>query len=212
MNNRAVYVVLIKAMTGLGRFARRISGYDYTHIAVCLDSSLDDFVTFSRRRHGAPFDAGFMHERRSHYAFGKNDSVKVKVFEIPVSDKAYNDIRAFVSRVENDREYVFNFFSMVTMPLIHGFKIYKAYNCMSFVGRILELSGAVKMDKKYYRYSIKNFDRLLSGYHNEETYLKKDCEDWDYMAKTGFFKNIGLYIKLNGILIYRLIFKSMVKF
>lgn len=212
MKDKVIYIVLIKAMTGLGKLARRISGYDYTHIAVSLDETLSDFVTFSRRMHYAPFDAGFMHEKREHYAFGKYDSVKVKVFRIPVTCEAYKRVKDFISEVENDDKYVFNFFSMVTMPLIHGFKIYKAYNCMSFVGKILELSDAVRMDRKYYRYSIKDFDRLLSVFYNEENYLEKACEDTDYMAKINFFRNIRLYIRLNGILLYRLIFKSMVKF
>lgn len=212
MKDKAIYIVLIKAMTGLGKFARKISGYDYTHIAVSLDETYSDFVTFSRRMHYAPFDAGFMHEKREHYAFGKHDGVKVRVFRIPVTYEAYKRITDFVSEVENDDKYVFNFLSMVTMPLIHGFKIYKAYNCMSFAGKILELSDAVRMDRKYYRYSIKDFDRMLSVFHNEEKYLKKNSEDTDYMAKINIFKNIWLYMRLNAILLYRLIFKNMVKF
>lgn len=212
MKDKAIYVVLIKAMTGLGRFSRKLFGYDYTHIAVSLTEELCDFVTFSRRRHYTPFDAGFMHEKREHYAFGKYDSVQVKVFKIPVTDEAYERINDFVTEVEQDRQYVFNFFSMLTMPVIHGFRIYKAYNCMSFVGRILELSGEVAMNRKYYRYSIKEFDRLLSEYENSEFDLKKNSDDDDYMVRVNIFKNIGQYLALNAILMYRLIFKSMVKF
>ena len=51
-----IYVVLVKALTGLGKFARCFSKYDYTHIAVCLNDKFDDFITFSRRKHFAPFD------------------------------------------------------------------------------------------------------------------------------------------------------------
>ena len=57
-----VYIVLIKAHTGLGAVARHITGYPYTHIAVSLDRSMTDFVSFSRRFHNFPFDAGFTHE------------------------------------------------------------------------------------------------------------------------------------------------------
>lgn len=212
MKSKAIYIVLIKAMTGLGRFSRKLFGYEYTHIAVSLTDELCDFVTFSRRRHYTPFDAGFMHEKREHYAFGKYDSAQVKVFKIPVTEDIYNRIVNFVNEVENDSDYVFNFYSMLTMPVIHGFKIYKSYNCMSFVGRILELTGEISMDRKYYRYSIKEFDRLLEGFENSTFNLKKSSDDIDYMSKAGIFKNIGQYIVLNAILTYRLIFKSMVKF
>lgn len=212
MKNKTIYIVLIKAMTGLGRFSRKLFGYEYTHIAVSLTEELCDFVTFSRRRHYTPFDAGFMHEKREHYAFGKYNSVQVKVFKIPVTEEAYTRIVDFVTEVENDKDYMFNFFSMLTMPVLHGFKIYKTYNCMSFVGRILELTDEVSMNRKYYKYSIKEFDRLLGRFENSTVDLEKIDDDSDYMIKINIFKNIGQYIVLNTILMYRLIFKSMVKF
>ena len=40
---KTVYIVLIKTHTGLGAVARRITGYPYTHIAVSLDRSMEDF-------------------------------------------------------------------------------------------------------------------------------------------------------------------------
>ena len=80
-----IYIVLVKALTGLGRIARKITRYEYTHIAISLDENLEDFITFSRRKHYSPFDAGFMHEKRQYYAFGKNKNVKVKVFKIKIS-------------------------------------------------------------------------------------------------------------------------------
>ena len=60
-NQDYIYIVLVKAMTGLGKFARKFSKYEYTHIAVCLNDKLDDFITFSRKKHYTPFDSGFMH-------------------------------------------------------------------------------------------------------------------------------------------------------
>ena len=71
-----IYIVLVKAHTGLGKAARVLSGgYEYSHIAVCMDDSFEDFITFSRKRHYAPFDAGFMHETRDCYCFRKIDRV-----------------------------------------------------------------------------------------------------------------------------------------
>ena len=46
---RYIYIVLIKAHTGLGSIARKFTHYPYTHIAVCLDKSLTDYISFSRR-------------------------------------------------------------------------------------------------------------------------------------------------------------------
>ena len=82
-NNEYIYIVLIKALTGLGKFSRKISKYEYTHIAVSLDEKLDDFVTFSRKNHYSPFNAGFMHEKKE----GENwraDVCRSPVFALPI--------------------------------------------------------------------------------------------------------------------------------
>lgn len=205
-NDEYIYVILVKALTGLGKFARCFSKYDYTHIAVCLDDKFEDFITFSRRKHFAPFDCGFMHETLDCYAFGKNEKVKLKIFKVPVSEADKSSIEKFIENISNDESYLFNFLSMVTMMIIHGFRIYKSYNCMSFVGKIIELSNSVKMEKPYYKYNIKEIDSLLGCYLYKEEYFKKvKTETQNYMDKVSVFKNLNLFFKLNGKLIYRLI-------
>ena len=205
--NEYVYIVLIKALTGLGKFSRKLNHYEYTHIAVCFEDTLSDFVTFSRKRHYSPFDAGFMHEKREHYAFGNNDRVKVKIFRLPVSKDKKIRIERYVQKIEKDQEYIFNLYAMLTMPILHGIKIYKAHNCMSFVGKVIELSHSVQMQKKYYKYDIKEIDELLDGFLWKECYLQKNQEDHEYMDRVGVVANLQMFLKLNGKLIYRILFK-----
>ena len=200
-----IYVVLIKALTGLGKFSRRLNKYEYTHIAVSLNEEMKDFITFSRKLHYAPFQAGFMHEKVEHYAFGNYKKVKVKIFKVPVENM--RKIKSYAEKVEKDEEYIFNLYSMLTMPLLHGFRIYKAHNCMSFVGKIIELTDAVKMDKEYYKYNIEEMDRLLEPYFYKETELEKTTDDKDYMRKVGFLSNMRQFAGLNGKLMYRMMFK-----
>jgi len=180
-----IYVVLIKAHTGLGKVARVFSRYEYTHVAVSLDRTLTDFVTFSRRKHYLPLDAGFMHEYRDYYAFGNHRRVKIKVFKVPVAEQNYNEIIRFISKLENDSEYIFNLFSMMTMPILLGFEIYKAYNCMSFTARVVELTGAVKLKRPYYKYSIKDMEQLLQKHEYFEGNIarKSSCDYAQYMKK-----------------------------
>ena len=206
-NNEYIYIVLIKALTGLGKLSREISKYEYTHIAISLDENLNDFITFSRKNHYSPFDAGFMHEKREHYAFGKNEKVKTKIFKVPILKKDKEKIIDYITKIENDNEYIFNLFSMITMPIFHGVKIYKALNCMSFVSKVIELSDSVKMKKEYYKYSIKEVDKLLENYLMKEEYLYKEKEDNKYMSKNGVIFNLKMFFKLNGQLIYRILFK-----
>lgn len=207
--NNYIYVVLVKALTGLGKFARLTSKYDYTHIAVCLDEKFDKFYTFSRRRHYSLFDCGFMVETLDCYAFGKYKDVKLKIFKVPVSKENKIEIEKYIESVSKDAEYIFNFYSMITMSIFHGFKIYKAHNCMSFVSKIIELSDAVNMSKPYYKYNIKEIDELLTEYqYKEELFEKKKMEIKGYMNYVGLVKNTLYFIKLNSKLIYRLIVKE----
>ena len=207
-NDDYIYVVLVKALTGLGEFARKLSNYEYTHIAVCIDETMDDFITFSRRKHYSPFDAGFMHETLDCYAFGKHEGVKLKVFKIPLAHENKAAVVRFIDEIALDGAYVFNIYSMATMSLLHGFEIYKSYNCMSFTSKVLELSEAVTMTKKYYKYNIQEIDLLLSEFfYKEEYFYKTKTETVGYMDRVGVLRNIGLFLKLNGKLLYRIIAK-----
>lgn len=200
-----LYVVLIKAHTGLGKISRIITKYEYTHIAISMEEQLSDFITFSRKKHYSPFDSGFMHERRNYYAFGKNRNVKVKIFKIQLDKDSYIDICDTMKRFEEDKSNIFNIYSMITMPILHGFQVYKAYNCMSFAGLIIKKANAIKMDRPYYKYMIKDYDNLLSEYFYYEGYLEKDDLNDDYMDKISFLKNAADFIKLNIRLIGRII-------
>ncbi|MEE3496376.1 MAG: hypothetical protein VZR06_14540, partial [Butyrivibrio sp.] len=76
-----------------------------------------------------------------------------------------------------------------------------------FVAKLIELSGAVTMDKKYYRYNIKDIDALLSAYIYEEKYFYKTrVETVNYMDKVSVFQNTYMFLTLNLILIHRLLF------
>lgn len=204
MSEKYIYVVLIQAHTGLGKIGRKITNYKYTHVAICLDESLTDFISFSRRKHYNPFNAGFMHEKRCHYAFGKYRDFGCKVFRVPVLEKNYRKILRFIQKCEQDKEYLFNLYSMLTMPFLHGLPIYKAYNCMSFTGRILKLSGSIPMDRPYYRYSILQMDELLQPYFYMEGRLEKAEEDCAYMEKREGRKLLYDGMALNGKLIKRM--------
>ncbi|WP_295154003.1 hypothetical protein [uncultured Ruminococcus sp.] len=206
---RYIYIVLIKAHTGLGSIARRFTHYPYTHIAVCLDKSLTDYISFSRRYHYYPFEAGFTHEYRDYYAFGEHKDFKAKVFRLPVEDDAYGRILSFIEERENGG-YLFNVYSMATMPVIGGFRIARAENCMSFTAQVISLSGCIPLKKPYWRYSIKDMDILLSNYELFEGRISKreqDCHP-EYMQGFCIKRYLSGMMRLLLPLTKRLIFKK----
>ena len=201
-----MYIVLIRAHTGLGAFARRITRYPYTHIAVTFDRSMTDFISFSRRYHFFPFESGITHEYRHYYAFGKHRDFKAKIFELNVDEEHLEKVRAYISECENDRRMRFNLFSMATMPLIGGFRIPHTENCMSFTSRCIELSGCVPMERPFWRYSIKDMDGLLTEHLYFEGIIKRGgVPDDGYMTPFRPVRFLTGMVRLFSSLTFRLL-------
>jgi hypothetical protein len=114
----------------------------------------------------------------------------------------------FIDQCKNDSDEIFNLFSMATMPVLHGFRIYKANNCMSFTAKVIELSGCVDMDKPYYRYSIEDTDELLTEHLYFEGRLKRmQSEDYGgYMRSFSLAKYLSDMARLLSKLSFRSIF------
>ena len=208
-----IYIVLIESYTGLGRFLKKFTGYRYEHIAVSLDKSLTEFYSYSRRQHHHPFNAGFMKEYRDYYAFEEYQKFYAKVFAIPVSDEEMAAIRGFIRKCGADSEQMFNLFAMITTPLIHGFRLYKAHNCMDFTAKVIELAG-VSLAKPYYKYSIPDIEQLLAYMPHREGYIRRmDSPGYDkYVEKSSIFTGVGEFVHVIRTLTHRLLFdKSKIK-
>ena len=205
-----IYIVLERSHTLLGRLARLIDPYEYTHITVNLDGKMKRFYSFSRFLHYAPFCSGFMKETLDCYAYGKNKKVKLKVFKVPVTHEEKKRIKAFIRGIYEDRKnYVFNLYSALTMSMIGGFEIYKTYNCMSFTGKVLSMTDAVKMDRPYYRYTIEELDILLTDYfYEEKEFERKSVDTPGYMRPVDPLFNAGAFIRLNAVLLYRMMIRK----
>lgn len=200
-----IYVVEIRENTGIAKLARAVLKFEYSHITICLDEHLTDFITFSRRKYYLPLDSGFMRETRN--CFGDMDSAqfKAKVFEIEVSENELYSIKKLISEIEQDKDYIFNVFAMITMPIFHGFELYKTYNCISFVGRILKEVKSIKMTKPFYKYTIQDIDELLTKHVHFEGMIDKDNKRIrGYMEKYGILTNLKVGRRTLGKLFVRL--------
>ena len=204
-----IYIVLIESYTGLGKLLKKFTGYRYEHIAVSLDGSLKEFYSFSRKQHHHPFKAGFMKEYRDYYAFEEYRKFYSKIFAIPVSEDRYEEIEGFINRLLSDDEQIFNLFAMLTTPIIHGFRLYKAHNCMDFTAKVIEMAG-VKLDKPYYKYDIPDIEKLLDGYPVKEGYVKRiDSEDYEkYVEKSDLLTGVKEFLQTVKNLTLRLFFKK----
>jgi len=205
LEKKYIYIVAVRENTGVAKLARAVLKYEYSHIALCMDESLTDFITFSRRKYNLPLDSGFMRETRN--CFGDIDApeFKAKVFKIEITEDEYSEIEDLIYEIEHDKEYMFNVLSMITMPIFKGFELYKTHNCLSFIGKILSKVATIELDKPFYKYSIEDFDTLLTEYTHFEGMIKKDDRHADgYMDKCGFLMNLRVGTKTLGTLFLRL--------
>lgn len=201
-----LYVVLIKAHTGLGSIARLVKRFEYTHVAICFDKEFKDFYTFSRRYHYLPSDCGYMVEKRDFYAFGDHEKFKVKIFELDVSDSKMEEIKTFMKECETDSEMMFNAISMAFAPV----EIYKTHNCMTFTAKILEITGIINMPKTYYKMRLNDIDSCLKDYLYFEGDLDRTPSNMydEYMRKFSIFKRIGGTVSLFYKLLVRMFTKK----
>lgn len=198
-----LYIVLITAHTALGAVARKVTKFPYTHVSISREETLTQFVSFSRRKHYAPFDAGFTYEYRDTYAFGAHDSFRAKVFCVPCKDEA---VMQWIETIAQDSEYVFHLYGMLTMPLLHGFEMHKAHNCMTFAAKAIALTKAVPLAKPYYHYNLQDIDALLTDYcvFEGELPVKDTPQHPGYMQKVKLGTQLKTFFTLNATLCKRL--------
>lgn len=200
-----IYIVLIKAHTGLGSVARKLKNFEYTHVALCLNNEFTDFYSFSRRHHYLPADCGYTVEKRDFYAFGDYKQFKTKIFELDVPEDNYVKIINFMDECKNDSEMMFNAISMMFMPV----EIYKTHNCMTFTAKILEISGMISMSKAYYKMRLRDIDKALDSFVYSEGLLDRESsiEYEEYMRKYSIWTKIALTTRLFVRLIGRMFTK-----
>lgn len=202
-----MYVVFVRSMTGISKITRKFVDYEYTHMSLCFEQKMEDFVTFARRNLYTPLDAGIVWERRGNYAFEDMEACKVKIFRIPISKKEFEDIVDLIENFEQDEEYMFNLFSMLTMPILHGFSIYKAHNCMSFISLVLSKLDKIRLEKPYYKYMPSELNEVMAQYAWFEGWLRKREESATANAEhiPGRWKMCAVNAQIIARLIYRMV-------
>ena len=163
MENKHIYVVLSSTASKFGRVIRLVTGDEYNHLSLALNSSLDDLCTFGRRKYTTPLNAGFVYEKLEYFTLNKHNTINVKIYKIPVTKRQYNKLIKILKEIKNDDEYMYNLFSALTYPFIGGFHLYKSYTCVEFVASVLDKSNIVHIEKAY-KITPNEYGNLLSKY------------------------------------------------
>lgn len=207
-----VYVALVYVDNGIGRFIKWWTRFGFSHVTFSFDENMEENHAFSRLKDSTPFVGGYILEHKCHYTEGKDVEVNTIIYKIPVTDEEIENIKQYIKEVSEDKEYLYNMYSMCTLAVIGGFKVYKAMHCTEFVAKILTMISSVKMSKKWYKYLPKDFDKDLKDYTFYkgimDTKNAKKEDDLDYFENVSKKEYRKKYRYILRELIYRMIHKK----
>jgi len=155
-----IYIIISKTYTNFGRIIRTFGRVHYNHASISLDEELKEIYSFGRKKHKAILTGKLVKENISRFTLNKASNVDITIFKIEVEQENYDDIRNIIDTVYNDREYMYNLFSVLTYPLTGGLSVYKAFSCIEFIMYLLTRCGC-EFDRPLYEYKPDHLLTLL---------------------------------------------------
>ena len=140
-----LYILFERSNSLIGKLGRFFMPYPYTHVTISFDNKT--YHSFSRRKLHDPFDAGFTEEKLAYFTY---EDVEVKIYKLEISEEEKEKIMDFMDTI---KDMPFDVGDMILMPLVHGHRNTRGYNCMSFVSEVLAILG-YPLPNKLYKNSI----------------------------------------------------------
>ncbi|MCX4354646.1 MAG: hypothetical protein OSJ43_00320 [Oscillospiraceae bacterium] len=142
MSEREIYLVITQTGSIISRMLKKITGAEYNHISVSLESDLHCMYSFGRRYAYFPWWGGFVKESTEYGSMKRFADASAVVLAIPVSESTYNEVETELKDMIAHREdYYYDSIGLV----LAGFKIiYKRerhYYCSDFVRELLVRFG-----------------------------------------------------------------------
>lgn len=133
-----LYVIITTTPTRFGAVIRRFGKVKYNHAAISFDKNLTTIYAFARKKHRALLSGRLVKENLARYTLNYKYSVNCVVFEIPIEEMQYRNIKSLIADIYQDDSYIYNLFSVLSFPLFHGFKTHNAFSCIEFVMFVLK--------------------------------------------------------------------------
>ncbi len=137
--SRKVYILLTRFSDTGARTVSALTLSKYNHASIGLEEDMNTFYSFVLK--------GFIVEKITRYE--KRFSLPCQVYELNVSDKAYDRLKKIISIFEENK-YQMEYSRLgVLMSLLRiGYKRKYKYFCSQFVAEMLKLSESAYLKKK----------------------------------------------------------------
>ena len=145
----SVYIILTHTGSIVGKAIEFVTGGEYNHASIALDSSFNNVYAFGRDGKG---DMGFIREEFDKGLFLANkDKATFSQYELRVTLKEYNNIKKSISYfIKNKKKYEFDMKAMVLSGLnIAMNNDTHKFFCSKFIEFVLERAGIKLFDKNY---------------------------------------------------------------
>ena len=207
-SGKYVYVILSSTPYKLSAFIRKVTGFHYNHVSLCMDMNTDKkmfpMYSYARYYKNAPLYAGFVKESIRRYKhMGKySDFI---IFAIPVEKKKYDAMKKYLETLDNaPGGYLYNMLSAACNPFHKKVIIKDSYTCIEFAIEILtRFKITDKLDPKKF-YSIKDIYDIFRKY----TVYKGSSEPFFKHSSVG---NDTFFVKKSRLDITLLTVKSNVR-
>lgn len=171
MNNvKYIYVVLSQTPTKVGNMIRKRTKTKYSHVSVSFDEKFEQLYSFGRAQHEIPLQAGLVKEFRERFSLNRVEYVPCRIYKIPVTQLDYARGLEMIKKIKYDTDgYMYNLFSILTYPMLHGIATYKTFTCVEFTAYMLRY---MKVEWKQSRPDCKYMPEQL-GAELERWYYKE---------------------------------------
>lgn len=165
-SEKKIYLLFTRTQTRIGFLIRLFSHAKYNHCAIALDRELTQLYSFARPQQHGIFLGKFVKESYDRYLLNSTMPLDAALVELSVSNEQYQMIEQRIHEIETDDEYMYNFVSVLTYPVLKGMKVYKSYSCSEFVASLLQMSGQ-QLNKSACSYTP---DDLFQVYERQTIY------------------------------------------
>lgn len=151
-------IIISHTDTFVARMIRLFTKSYYNHCSIALDGDFSHLYSFSRKHKKLWFTGCFTEENLN--TLSCSDGLKVRVFEIPITQQEYLNIGTYLSHLlEGYKAY--NYLGIVLIIFNTNIKSTKHHLCSTFVAYILSQVNSIKLEKEFYLYKPKDILKLM---------------------------------------------------
>lgn len=205
--SKSIYILISQTNTRFGKLIRKFGKIQYNHASIALDSELSEIYSFARQRHSLVLTGKLVKENISRFTLNRATNINATIFEVPVTEEQYDEIKVLIEEIYNDKEYLYNLFSVLTYPLTKGLSVYKAFTCNEFAMYVLKLLGH-EVQKPLYQYKPDDLLEILG----DKIYYQGNLLEYvkEKKVKTDYFDGIRMIDIHDSIMcISKLLFRTI---